>query len=288
MLTFAQFWGESAQISSRHQVRAAATAERGRSFKSLGFNEKQICRVLRYNSGVLILSIDTCDPHGSVALAENDRPLGMIPHSTHEAYSSWLLPAVNRLLQSGGITMKDVDLYAVAVGPGSFTGVRVGLTTAKAWAEVYGRPAAPVSRLEAVASQRTEMAPLTGAFLDASREQIFGALYSDIGGELQLIEEERVADPEEFLKFADQAADGRRVSWISSDPERMEGSERWRATREARGPVKRVGKYLAEAIGLIGYKKALKGQTVDGLGLDANYVRRPDAEVLWKGIAAKN
>jgi tRNA threonylcarbamoyladenosine biosynthesis protein TsaB len=182
--------------------------------------------------------------------------------------------------------MNDVDLYAVAVGPGSFTGVRVGLTTAKAWAEVYGRPAVPVSRLEAVASQHTETAPLIGAFLDASRGQIFGALYSDGGGELLLIEEERVADPEEFLEFADKVADGRRVSWISSDPERMEESERWRG--EAHGPVKRVGRHLAEAIGLIGYKKALKGQAVDGLGLDANYVRRPDAEVLWKGIAAKS
>ncbi|HXM98202.1 MAG TPA: tRNA (adenosine(37)-N6)-threonylcarbamoyltransferase complex dimerization subunit type 1 TsaB [Candidatus Dormibacteraeota bacterium] len=237
---------------------------------------------------MIILSIDTGDPHGSVAVAVDNRPVQMMVHDTQEEYSAWLLPTVNHALRLHGIDMSDVDLYAVAVGPGSFTGVRVGLATVKAWAEVYGRPAAAVSRLEAAASQSAETAPLIGAFLDASRGQIFGALYSDTGGELQLVEEERVSDPEEFLEFADGVAGGRRVHWISSDPERMEGSERWRATREARGPVKRVGKYLAEAIGLIGYKKALKGQTVDGLGLDANYVRRPDAEVLWKGIAAKS
>lgn len=221
-------------------------------------------------------------------MAEDSRPLQMVVHDNQEEYSGWLLPAVNQVLRSCGIAMSQVDLYAVAVGPGSFTGVRVGLATAKAWAEVYGRPAAPVSRLEAVASQRAETAPLIGAFLDASRGQIFGALYSEIGGELELVEEERVAEPEEFLEFADGVAGGRQVLWISSHPERMEGSERWRATREGRGPVERVGKYLAEAIGLIGYKKGLKGQTVDGLDLDANYVRRPDAEVLWKGIAAKS
>jgi tRNA threonylcarbamoyladenosine biosynthesis protein TsaB len=244
--------------------------------------------VLSYNLGVHILSIDTCDPNGSVALNRDGEPLGMIVHDTGEEYSSWLLPAVDQLLGERGITMNDVGVYAVATGPGSFTGVRVGLATVKAWAEVYGRAVTTVSRLEAVASQRQARTPLIGAFLDASRGQVFGALYSDSGGRVRLIEAERVAEPEEFLEFVDRVAASRKVQWISSAPERLEESQPWQSTVETRGPVQRVAKYLAEAIGSIGYKKAVDGETVDGLGLDANYVRRPDAEVLWKGIAAKS
>lgn len=180
--------------------------------------------------------------------------------------------------------MTDVEAYAVAVGPGSFTGVRVGLTTVKAWAEVYGRKIAPVSRLEALASQREDRKPLVAAFLDGSRGQIFGAVYDGKDGELQLVGDESVMDPEAFLAFAEGSAGGRELHWISSDPEKMEATAAWQSSKVVHEPIQRISPCFAEAIGRIGYRKVLNHETVDSLMLDANYVRKPDAEIRWKGL----
>src|SRR6266436_8074966 len=122
---------------------------------------------------VLILALDTCDARGGIALLRDESVLHTEPHTTAEDYSSWLLPAISRVLTPAGLTLRDIELYAVTAGPGSFTGVRVGLTTVKAWSEVYSRPIAAVSRLEAVASESTGSAPYVAAFIDARRDQIF-------------------------------------------------------------------------------------------------------------------
>lgn len=235
---------------------------------------------------MILLIIDTCDGRGSVALLKDGRLLRMISHDSSEEYSSWLLPTVGRLLDANSLTMADTAAYAVAVGPGSFTGVRIGLTTVKAWSEVYGREIAPVSRLEAVASQGKEEDALVAAFLDGSRGQIFGALYEYREKRLQLVGEETAMDPESFLEFAELHAGGRKVHWLSSDPEKMEQTALWQASKDDREPIQRVSPYLAEAIGAIGYRRVLDHQTVNSLTLDANYVRRPDAEVFWKGARA--
>src|SRR5260370_3836525 len=73
--------------------------------------------------------------------------------------------------------MEDVDAYAVAAGPGSFTGVRVGLTTVKAWSEVYGKRIAAVSRLEAMAAEAAPGSAWVAAFADARRGHAFGAIF---------------------------------------------------------------------------------------------------------------
>src|SRR5271157_4710992 len=97
--------------------------------------------------------MDTCDARGSVALLDGQNVLATAIHDNGEDYSTWLLPAVNRVLSAAGHKLTDVDLYAAAAGPGSFTGIRIALTTVKAWNEVLGKPIAAVSRLEALAVQ---------------------------------------------------------------------------------------------------------------------------------------
>src|SRR5215471_15497753 len=101
---------------------------------------------------MLLLSLDTCDQRGSVAVLRDDRALQVQVHDSSEDYSSWLLPAVRRVLEAQRLTLGELSAYAVTSGPGSFTGVRVGLATVKAWSEVYGQPIAAVSRLEALAT----------------------------------------------------------------------------------------------------------------------------------------
>ena len=126
---------------------------------------------------MLILALDTCDARGSIALLRGGEILALESHTTSEDYSSWLLPATTRLLTPKSFSLRDIELYAVASGPGSFTGVRMALTSVKAWSEVYARPIAAVSRLQALASQSIGSAPFVAACVDARRNQVFAALY---------------------------------------------------------------------------------------------------------------
>src|SRR5882724_6500147 len=111
--------------------------------------------------------MDTCDSRGSVAVLRDDAVLHVVTHDSSEDYSSWLLPAVGRALEASRVEMDGIDGYAVAAGPGSFTGVRVGLTMVKAWGEVYGKRIAAVSRLEAMAMQGALGRSYVAAFVDA-------------------------------------------------------------------------------------------------------------------------
>lgn len=230
---------------------------------------------------MLLLALDTCDSTGSVAVLQDEQVLQAVAHDTSEEYSSWLLPAVHQVLRAAGVAMRDLDAYAVAAGPGSFTGVRVALTTAKAWAEVYGRGAAMVSRLEALATQAAGTEPYVAAFTDARRGQVFGAMYRR-SGPLKRIGEEMIIAPEKFVAWAAENAGADRIEWISTDPKCLAETEAW-AARQSRGEsVRTASSLLAPVIGRLGYRLALENRLTDALGLDANYVRRSDAETSWK------
>ncbi len=232
---------------------------------------------------VLILALDTCDVRGSVALLRDESLLHTAPHTTTEDYSSWLLPAVTRVLTSGGLTLRDIDLYAVAAGPGSFTGVRVGLTTVKAWSEVYGGPIAAVSRLEAIASESNGPSAYVAAFIDARRNQIFAALYRRQGALLERVDEEMVITPDKFLEWCAAKAASEKIDWVSTDPNCLTQTQQWSSRLALNETVQEISPLLAPRIGQIGYRLALQNRLTDALSLDANYVRRSDAEIFWKG-----
>jgi tRNA threonylcarbamoyladenosine biosynthesis protein TsaB len=221
-----------------------------------------------------------------VAVLRDDELLKVIGHDSAGDYSSWLLPAVDRALQASGVEMGSVGGYAVAAGPGSFTGVRVGLTTVKAWSEVYGKRIAAVSRLEAIAIQAAAESEHVTAFVDAHRGQVFGAIFQRKGQGLERVGEEMVIPPGKFIESAAEIAKGGSLSWVSIDAACLAAEENWR-TREERGErIESVSSVLAPAIGRVGIAQLTAGRFTDALSLDANYVRRSDAEIFWKGGAA--
>ena len=231
---------------------------------------------------MIVLAIDTCEARGSVAILHNGTVLQFVPHTSAEEYSSWLLPAVDSALEAGKSTLGDVDVFAAASGPGSFTGVRIGLTTAKAWSEVFNKPIVAVSRLEAVAAQSERGTPYLASFIDAQRGQIFGALYERTANGLALIEQEMVASPEVFIDWADKQIAGNEVVWVSTDPDAITSQPAWQG-RAARGvKIEYVPSVLAPLIGKIAFRRALKGDMQDALSVDANYVRRSYVEVFQK------
>ena len=232
---------------------------------------------------MILLALDTCDSRGSVAVLRDDEVLKVLPHDGAEDYSSWVLPKANEALSASGLHLPDVDLFAVASGPGSFTGVRIGLTSVKAWSEASGRPIAGVSRLEAIASQAASGRGYVAAFVDAHRGQVFGGLYRQHPTGLSLVEQELVVSPQDFVKWVEERTAGESASWISMDPEIITSLDIWTKYASPGAIIVESTRVLAPVIGKLGGQRALQGRLTDALGLDAEYVRRTDAETHWKG-----
>jgi tRNA threonylcarbamoyladenosine biosynthesis protein TsaB len=230
---------------------------------------------------MLILAVDTSTQAGSLAVLGDGRVIGEVSTWVDETYSSRMFRHLEFLLRELSLDLQQVELFAVAAGPGSFTGLRVGLTAVKGWAEVYGRPIAAVSGLEAVAAQAHATSPMLVPVLDARRGQIYGGVYERRGGDLQRRGDEVVMTPGEFLAFARKQAGDSAAAFVTPTPEVVCDAL---AQSDFRGSaIEQVSTVLAPIIGQLGFARAQRGELVDALTLEANYVRRSDAELLWKG-----
>src|SRR5229473_545020 len=149
---------------------------------------------------MLILSIDTSGQSGGITLAEGDNgSLRVIESATIAGgtFSAQLIPSLAALLKKHGYGVKDLDGFAAVSGPGSFTGLRVGLSAVKGLAEVLHRPIAVVSLLEALATQADAEGTVAAA-LDAGRNEVFLGLY-EVSGSNAVMLEESLRTREEFV-----------------------------------------------------------------------------------------
>lgn len=207
----------------------------------------------------------------------NEKVIGVVATDTGETYSSRMFRQLEFLLAELQVAREAFDLFAVNAGPGSFTGLRVGLTAAKGWAEVYGKPVVAISGLQAVAEQsRTKglLVPL----LDARRGEVYFGFSERCSGDMRRRDDDRVGSPDEFLSAI---AGKENLTVISPD---FEACGDLGARLHEKGiSCEAVSPVLAPAIALLAHRAAQRGETMDALTLDANYVRRSDAELHWKG-----
>jgi len=215
----------------------------------------------------VILAIDTTSEFGSLALVDGGRTVEEILLHSPDGFGHILYDHLERLLARHGVKIDDLDGFAAASGPGSFTGVRVGLTAAKGLAEATGRKVAAVSNLRTLAFFGS--APLRATVLDARRGEVYGAVYDHA---LEIV------SPEVVMKFP---------AWLASLP--ASGFE-FIATdftpfRDHVNPpisVITAPRALAAAVGAIAEREFELGRASDPAEIDANYVRRSDAELFWK------
>ncbi len=215
----------------------------------------------------LILSIDTTREFGSLALARGGTLLEEMPLYSPEGFGHVLYGHLARLLERHGVRADDIDCFAAASGPGSFTGVRVGLACVKGLAEATGKPVVAVGNLRAIASFGTR--PLRAALLDARRGEIYGGVYG-AAGEAVL--------PETVARFQDwlAALPGGLIEFLTTDP------ERFAAALPPGAVLTPVPRTLAAAIARLALGAFRHGRAQDPAAIDADYVRRSDAELLWK------
>jgi len=208
---------------------------------------------------MLTLAIDTTAEFGSLALAENGAILEEQLIHSPDGFGHVLFDRIAALLANHGKTVHDVDLFAAAAGPGSFTGVRVGLTAAKGLAAALGKPAAAVSNLQALALLGD--GPRRAAILDARRGEIFAALFDAAAAPLS----PEVVMP--FARFQATLEDPAGVTYVFTDPAPF-------LPLLGDAPVVAAGRALAGAIARLAVPS-------DPALLDANYVRKSDAELFW-------
>ncbi|MDQ6708379.1 MAG: tRNA (adenosine(37)-N6)-threonylcarbamoyltransferase complex dimerization subunit type 1 TsaB [Acidobacteriota bacterium] len=186
-----------------------------------------------------------------------------------EGFGQILFERIRRMLDSCGSGLERIDLYAAASGPGSFTGVRVGLACVKGLAEATGKPAVAVSNLSALAEFGTLDRRAT--VIDARRGEVYAALY-DARGDAVI--------PEAAIRFADFLASlpPGPLEFLASDFTPFHASLAGTPFEHAR--IGEVPRAQAAAIGRIAARR-FESTALD-TNLDANYVRRADAEMLWR------
>jgi tRNA threonylcarbamoyladenosine biosynthesis protein TsaB len=219
-----------------------------------------------------ILAVDTTGAHGSVALLDGRELrgiLGIASESPHHAEN--LLPSVDDLLGRLGLSLERIEGFAVAIGPGGFTGLRIGIAAVEGLAFATGRPAAGVSALEATAFRYRHLDGLLVSFIEAYRGEIYGALYRPEGGRLTLLADPVCQAPEEFLDS------------LPEPPAIVAGTGtlRYRAlvtSRFGETVVAEPSFFLAEEVGRLGLARLEAGLGSPLGALEALYLRPSDAE----------
>ncbi|HEV8145449.1 MAG TPA: tRNA (adenosine(37)-N6)-threonylcarbamoyltransferase complex dimerization subunit type 1 TsaB [Bryobacteraceae bacterium] len=206
---------------------------------------------------VRVLALDTTGEIGSLALAIEDRIIEQVELNSLDGFAHVIFVEIERLLARHQVTLRDIDCFASASGPGSFTGVRVGLTAAKGLAEATGKKVIAISNLQALAWHGTR--PLRAPVIDARRGEIYGAVYN---AELECVQEEIVTTYENWRAALPAPDSENDIEIITARPA------------------------LAGAIALIAARQFAAGLGKDPAEIDANYVRRSDAELLWKDPSA--
>ena len=224
---------------------------------------------------MLILAIDTSWKHGSLALARGDgRSFELLETAslTGGAFSSELVPQIAAALARRNLRKQEIDGFAAVSGPGSFTGLRVGLAAIKGLAEVLKKPIAIVSVLESLAIASGVNGRVFAA-LDAQRGEVFLGEYNVQLETLQgtSLREESLLTREAFLAALPTGA-----TVVTPDASIAA------LALPAGATLLQIERPGAEAIARIGLRKILAGQTVAADALDANYVRRSDAEIFSK------
>lgn len=226
---------------------------------------------------MLLLITDTSGKNGVVALARANSDAGDINVLASApliggTFSAQLIPQISALLDQQKLTKRDLDAFVVVSGPGSFTGLRVGLAAIKALAEILGKTIVPVSLLEVIALAANQNGKVAVA-LDAGRGEVYSGLY-EISSSTATLQWEKLMRRDQLMSSLHGTV------LVTTDLSLA-------ATARAEGSsTLLVEKVTPEMIAHLGSQKLAAGATVSPEALDANYLRRTDAEILLNPISS--
>lgn len=225
----------------------------------------------------LILGLETATLAGSVCLARGGAILSSRIGDARTSHSNTLLRDINDLLELSGIALSEIDLFAAAVGPGSFTGLRIGLATTKALAATLSRRCLSVPTLHAVASTAGSVSNVV-ALLPAGRGQVFTQLFSVSGeGDVSPRDEPAHLPPGKMLERYSELNE---VLWVG-EATALHGEtiRNYSSDHSLQWTVAPVVRDLARHVALIGLRSYFEDKAVTPASLQAIYVQPSDAEL---------
>ena len=223
---------------------------------------------------MLVLGIDTATPIGSIGLIEDDMVIAEYVLNVVETHSARLMPALDDMLRRASVDRSEIDAIAVTRGPGSFTGVRVGVATAKGLAFALKKPIIGVISLDVLAFNLRFHGGIICPMLDARKKQVFTAFYQDSNGKIRRISDYKSISPEILLKsirrktiFAGTGVDIYKSLILSKLKER------------AIFPPLPLHRIHPEVIGTLALEALEKKEETDPITLVPFYIRPSDAEL---------
>lgn len=227
----------------------------------------------------MLLAIETATLASGVALATADKLVAEIIVQTKKTHSERLMPHIEQLLELGQVAKADITAIAVSIGPGSFTGLRIGLATAKALAYVWNVPVIGVSTLAALAYACPAPNSLICPLLDAQKGNVYQAVYRWEKGILQEVIPPRVIAHQEAIN--ELAGQPLPVIMLG------EGAVLFQeAIVAAADPIELAPPHIilprAGSVALLGHQLLKQGIRHDVMTLEPLYIRRSEAEVLWE------
>lgn len=226
---------------------------------------------------MLILGIDTATTQVSVAVGGHEGVLAAVQSSKARRHAESLAPAVEFACRQARIELREISVVAVDLGPGLFTGLRVGIATAKAMAHALRVPMIGVPSLDLLAFPARFSSRLIVAAIDARRGELFSATYRQVPGGLQRLSDHTISTPEDLA--SELIATGEECLLVG------DGALRYREVFEGLTKVELVGGELAApsatSLVMLAHAQALREQFVKPWDLQPLYLRKPDAEINW-------
>lgn len=227
---------------------------------------------------MIILGIETATRRAGVALSGPDGLLAAVEVGGGRRHAETINPAIEQACGHAGIAVGDIGAVAVDIGPGLFTGMRVGIAAAKALAYALEIPAIPVSSLDLVAFPLRHSSYRVGAVIDARKAQVFFACYTPVPGGMQRIAEPQVGSIDELV--AQLRVTGERHILVG------DGALRYREQLAEVIRADFADEFLdypsAAALVYLARAKAMRGEWVDGSEITPMYLRAPDAQINWE------
>ena len=223
-----------------------------------------------------VLGIETSTMTGSVALMDEERLIVEYTLNLKETHTSRLMPTIDRVIKDASLTIKDLDGIAVSLGPGSFTGLRIGIATAKGLAQGLDIPVVGIPTLDGLAFNLFYCKDLISPILDARKGEVYYALYKN-GKRLS---EYMACKPDRLLeKLGSRIQDpGSRIVFLGDGVEVHEDLIKRRLGRKAVFTPKTRRLPSAASIAELGLKKLKKGKNSELLTLKPIYIRAPIGE----------
>jgi len=225
---------------------------------------------------MLIFGIDTCSMSSSASVVSDERMIAQFSVNHKKTHSERIMPQIEAMLEAADISINDIDAFAAAVGPGSFTGVRIGVATAKALAQALNKPCIPVSALEGLATNVLSFDGIIAPILDARRNQVYNALFESNGEKIERLCPDRALLLSELLKELKNT--DKNIMFIGDGvPVFKEIIEKELKNKAYFAPLPLVFNQAA-SVALIGLEKFKNGETMSYEKLVPEYVRLSQAE----------